>query len=59
MLDAASAFLREHGITAIYGPVAPYYTDLTRGLPVEGSDGPPVLFNPNNPSYYQELLEEY
>ena len=59
VLDAASAFLREHGITAIYGPVAPYYTDLTRGLLAEGFDGQPVLFNPYNPSYYLELLEEY
>ncbi len=59
VLDAATAFLREHGVTAIYGPVAPYYTDLTRGLLVEGFDGPPVLFNPYNPPYYADLLEEY
>lgn len=59
VLDAAVAFLREHGVTGIYGPIAPYYTDLTRGLLVEGFDGPPVLFNPYNPAYYQELLEEY
>ena len=59
VLDAASAFLKEHGITAMYGPVAPYYTDLTRGLLVEGFDGPPVLFNPYNPPYYAELLKEY
>lgn len=59
VLDAAAAFLKEHGITAVYGPVAPYYTDLTRGLLAEGFDGPPVLFNPYNPAYYVTLLEEY
>lgn len=59
VLDAAVAFLREHGITAIYGPVAPSYTDLNRGLLVEGFDGPPVFYNPYNPTYYKNLLEDY
>ena len=59
VLDAAGAFLREHGITAIYGPVAPYYTNLNRGMLVDGFDGPPVFFNPYNPPYYPTLLEEY
>lgn len=59
VLDAAAAFLKEQGITALYGPVAPYDTDLTRGLLAEGFDGPPVLFNPYNPAYYVRLLEEY
>jgi len=59
VLDAAAAFLKEHGITQVVGPVAPYYTDLNRGLLVEGFDGPPVLFNPYNPPYYQRLLEDY
>ncbi|MHC1786012.1 MAG: hypothetical protein AB9880_02965 [Christensenellales bacterium] len=59
VLDAAAAFLREHGVTRLIGPVAPYYTDLDRGLLVQGFDGPPVLFNPYNPPYYQKLLEDY
>lgn len=59
VLDAATAFLKEHGVTAVYGPVAPAYTNLTRGLLTEGFDGPPVLFNPYNPAYYVKLLEEY
>ena len=59
VLDAAAAFLKEHGITRVVGPVAPYYTDLNRGLLVEGFDGPPVLLNPYNPPYYQRLLEDY
>lgn len=59
VLDAATAFLREHGVTRLIGPTAPYYTDLQRGLLVEGFDGPPVLFNPYNPPYYQKLLEDY
>lgn len=59
VLDAAVAFLREHGITRLIGPTAPYYTDLNRGLLVEGFDGPPVLYNPYNPPYYAQYLEEY
>ncbi len=59
VLDAAVAFLREHGVSSVIGPLAPEYTDLTRGLLVQGFDGPPVLFNPYNPPYYQKLLEDY
>ena len=59
VLDAAVAFLKEHGVSKLIGPLAPEYTDLTRGLLVQGFDGPPVLFNPYNPPYYQKLLEDY
>lgn len=59
VLDAAVAFLKEHGITTLIGPVAPQYTMLNRGLLVEGFDGPPVLFNPYNPPYYEKLLTDY
>ncbi len=59
VLDAAVAFLKEHGITHLTGPVAPMYSDMNRGLLVQGFDGPPVLFNPYNPEYYPRLLEEY
>jgi GNAT superfamily N-acetyltransferase len=59
VLDAAVAFLKEHGVTRLTGPVAPMYTDMNRGLLVQGFDGPPVLFNPYNPEYYANLLEDY
>jgi len=59
VLDAAVAFLKEHGVTRLIGPLAPEYTDLNRGLLVQGFEGTPVLFNPYNPTYYQKLLEDY
>ena len=59
VLDAATAFLQEHGVTRVLGPVAPTYDMLNRGLLVEGFDGPPVLYNPYNPPYYAQYLEEY
>lgn len=59
VLDAAKAFLKAHGVSRLLGPQAPEYTLLTRGLLVEGFDGPPVLFNPYNPPYYEELLTAY
>lgn len=58
-LDAACAFLKDHGVTRLLGPQAPEYSLLNRGLLVEGFDGPPVLYNPYNPPYYERLLEEY
>lgn len=59
VLDAAKAFLKENGVTRLLGPQAPEYTLLTRGLLVEGFDGPPVLFNPYNPPYYEQMLTAY
>ncbi len=59
VLDAATAFLKEHGVMRLLGPVAPSYDMLNRGLLVEGFDGPPVLYNPYNPPYYADYLTEY
>lgn len=59
VLDAATAFLKEHGVTRLLGPVAPSYDMLNRGLLVDGFDGPPVLYNPYNPPYYAEYLSQY
>ena len=59
VLDAAAAFLAEHGVQRVIGPVAPMYDMLNRGLLVDGFDGPPVLYNPYNPPYYAQYLEEY
>ncbi len=59
VLDAATAFLKEHGVTRLMGPVAPSYDMLNRGLLVEGFDGPPVLYNPYNPPYYADYLTAY
>jgi GNAT superfamily N-acetyltransferase len=58
VFDAACAFLRERGVTKVYGPVAPSYDEMNRGLLVQGYDGRPVLRNPYNPAYYADFLSE-
>lgn len=57
-LDAACAYLREEGMKQVIGPAALGVDDFGKGLLVQGFDGPPVLFNPYNPSYYADYLEK-
>ena len=57
-LDAACAYLREEGMDTVIGPVSLGVDDFGKGLLVQGFDGPPVLFNPYNPSYYADYLEK-
>ena len=57
-VDAACAYLREEGMEAVIGPVSITVDDFGKGLLTQGFDGPPVLFNPYNPSYYSDYLEK-
>lgn len=59
VLDAAMRFLREHGAKQVYGPVAPRYDLLNRGVLVDGFDGPPVLQNAYNTEAIPHILEKY
>jgi GNAT superfamily N-acetyltransferase len=59
VLDAAMRFLREHGATQVFGPIAPRYDLLNRGILVDGFDGPPVLQNAYNTPALPKILEKY
>ncbi len=59
VLDPAMRFLREHGAKQVYGPIAPRYDLLNRGVLVEGFGGPPVLENAYNTPALPQMLEKY
>ena len=59
VLDAATGFLREHGVKEAVGPMPPRFDMLSGGILVEGFDGPPVLENPYNQPYLPQMLENY
>jgi GNAT superfamily N-acetyltransferase len=58
LLDAACAWLRERGMTAVRGPVNPSM-NYEIGLLIEGFDDPPTFMMTYNKPYYQRLLESY
>ena len=57
-LDAACAYLKEEGMEMVIGPTSADFDDFSKGLLVQGFDGPPVIFNPYNPPYYAEYFEK-
>jgi GNAT superfamily N-acetyltransferase len=59
VLDAAVNYLRGLGMTRVVGPNTPGFDDFTKGLLCQGFDGPPMVFNPYNPSYYNDLFTAY
>ncbi len=59
VLDAAVGYLRGLGMARVVGPSSPGFDDFSKGLLLEGFDGPPMLFNPYNPSYYNDFFTEY
>jgi hypothetical protein len=59
LLDHAASWLRERGMDTMVGPVSPTNGDDSRGLLIEGFDGPPVLMNSYNPRYYIDFFEKY
>jgi hypothetical protein len=59
LLDHASFWLKERGMETVVGPVSPTNGDDSRGLLIEGFDGPPVLMNSYNPKYYTEFFDKY
>ena len=58
LLQAAETWLREHGRSAMRGPLSFTMTDEV-GLLVDGLNDAPRILMPYNPPYYQELLESY
>ena len=59
VLDAAMDYLRGLDMTRVVGPNTPGFDDFSKGLLVMGFDGPPMLFNPYNPSYYNDFFTAY
>lgn len=58
LLDTATKWLREQGMTKVIGP-ANFSTNETCGLLVENFDEPPFVMNTYNAPYYMTLLEQY
>ncbi len=59
VLDAAVEYLKEQGMTRVVGPNTPGFDDFSKGLLFEGFDGPPMIFNPYNPPYYNDIFTAY
>lgn len=55
LLDAAAAWIRNQGLTAMRGPTNPTLNDIA-GLLVGGFDRKPFLLMPYNWPYYEEYL---
>lgn len=58
LLDAASEWLREQGMTGVRGPTNPSMNDVA-GLLVDGFDRRPSIMMAYNPPYYEEFLVDY
>lgn len=59
LLDAAVSWLKARGMSKIVGPENYTYDDFGKGMLYQGFDGPPALFNPYNPEYYNALFARY
>jgi len=58
LLDAATDWLREKGMTGVRGPANPSLND-TAGLLVDGFDREPSILMPYNPPYHEDFLLRY
>jgi hypothetical protein len=58
LFDAAGAWLRKKGLTALRGPMNPSM-NYSLGLLIEGFDSPPFFMMTFNPPYYEGLMENY
>ena len=58
LLDAATDWLKERGLTGVRGPTNPSMNDIC-GLLVDGFDRRPSIMMPYNKSYYEAFLERY
>lgn len=56
LLDTASTWLRERGMTAIRGPES-FSQNEEVGLLIDGFDTPPRVLMTHNPRYYQDFIE--
>ena len=59
LMDHAVNWLKKQSINRLIGPFYPNDDVDNRGLLIEGFDSSPVLMTSYNPTYYQQLLEEY
>ena len=59
LMDHAINWLKKQDINRLIGPLYPNDDVEDRGLLIEGFNSPPVLMTSYNPTYYQQLLEEY
>lgn len=59
LLDTAVKWLKDRGMNKVIGPENYTYDDFGKGFLVDGFNGPPVLFNPYNPEYYDRLFMNY
>jgi len=58
LLSRVGAWLKEHGMERMMGPMNPSTNDEC-GLLIEGFDASPCLMMPYNPRYYPSLLEGF
>ena len=58
LLDAATGWLKQRGLTGVRGPTNPSMNDVA-GLLVDGFDRPPSILLPYNKPYYAGYLEDY
>jgi len=58
LLDTATAWLQDQGLTRVRGPANPSLND-TAGLLVDGFDREPSILMPYNPPYYEDFLTRY
>ena len=58
LLDKVSEILRKEGMDIIRGPMN-FSTNEECGFLIEGFNKPPMLMTPYNPSYYNDLMENY
>ena len=58
LLDAATDWLKERGLSGARGPTNPSMNDIC-GMLVDGFDRPPSIMMPYNPAYYPAFLEQY
>jgi GNAT superfamily N-acetyltransferase len=56
LFRAACGWLRDKGMTEVYGPASPTLNDEA-GLLLEGYDSSPYIMMPYNPPYYHRLVE--
>lgn len=58
LTDKCEEWLKARNIESYVGPISPTKGDDSRGILVEGFDGPPVLMNSYNPDHYKKMFEE-
>jgi GNAT superfamily N-acetyltransferase len=58
LFDAAGAWLRGRGVTAMRGPASPSVND-EYGMLIEGFDRTPTILMAYNPPYYPKLVEAF